>query len=212
MSTDDAYAPIWYKVVQDLVVDDLLGLPPAAQNGTGAEGGVSPESTDLTSLLPVYTPPPADPRPSPDTSHYIGSKFQAPGYAPFTLSHLDLTDSKAVAEAEFPLEFLLTDIATLQNTSYPSEVIYAHWNQSIAEHLVFTHFEGPLYNVTILMSWPTVGEQGVVGKWWAGTTAVFTNGGIGFFNGFWGQGGTEGVKPPVEDGVEESAEVYFARQ
>jgi hypothetical protein len=213
LSTDDAYGSTWYKIVQDLIVDDLLDLAPVAQNGTGAEAGaVSKDSTDVASLLPVYTPPPADPRPSPDISSYIGSTFQAPGYAPFTLSNLDLTDSEAVSEAQSPLEFLLTDVTSQQNISFPSEIIYAHWNQSIAQHLVFTHFDGPVYNVTVLSSWRIVGEEGVVGKWWGAPTAVLTDGGIGFFNGFWGQGGTEGVVPPVEVGVEEAAEVFFARQ
>jgi hypothetical protein len=57
-----------------------------------------------------------------------------------------------------------------------------------------------------------VGEEDVVGKWWGAPTAVFADGGIGFLNGLWGQGGTDGVVPPVGEGVEKAAEVYFARQ
>jgi hypothetical protein len=51
--------------------------------------------------------------------------------------------------------------------------------------------------------------DGVVGKWWGGATAVFDNGGIGFFDGFWGQG--DGIQA-VEERVEGAAEVYFAKQ
>jgi hypothetical protein len=78
--------------------------------------------------------------------------------------------------------------------------------------VVFTHFDGPIYNVTVLGSWARVGADGVVGKYWGSSNAVFTEGGIAFFNGFWSQGGTQGVAPIIEENVEEAAEVFFAKQ
>jgi hypothetical protein len=85
----------------------------------------------------------------------------APGYEPFTLSTLDLTDPKAVSEAGFPVDFLLLDITTLSSLTFAQEILYTRWNQTAAGYLVFTHFDGPLYNVTALTSWPEVGGDGI---------------------------------------------------
>ena len=212
LSTDDTYGSVWYTLVQYLILDDLLDLPPASPNDPTAGAGVSTESTDLSSPLPPHTPQPSEPRPSPDNSSFIGSSFLAPGYTPFTISTLALDDAKAVSAAQIPVDFLNIDIATLQSLSFSSEIMFAAWNQTIAEYLIFTHFDGPIYNVTVLSSWPEVGGQGFVGKWWGGPTAVFTEAGIGFFNGFWGQGGTGAVRIPVEQGVMDAAEVFFVKQ
>jgi hypothetical protein len=195
LSSDDTYGTAWYGGVQNLILDDLLGILP-----------IIPEVTEPDPVLP--TPRPVNPRPI-DNSTFIGSTFLAPGYEPFTLSTLDLTDPKAVSEAGFPVDFLLLDITTLSSLTFAQEILYTRWNQTAAGYLVFTHFDGPLYNVTALTSWPEVGGDGVVGKWWGGATAVFENGGIGFFDGFWGQG--DGIRA-VEEGVVEAAEVYFAKQ
>jgi len=97
----------------------------------------------------------------------------------------------------------------MSSLTFAQNILYAAWNQTAADYLVFTHFDGPLYNVTALTSWTQVEGDGVVGKWWGGATAVVENGGIGFFGGFWGQG--SGISA-IEEGVEGAAEVYFVKQ
>lgn len=207
LATDDSLAMTWYDLVRPLVLDDLLGLEPEqAETPGGAEG-------DPTAGAPSMTPPPESPRPSPELDAFIGGSFVAPGYSPFTISSVDLGDANAIAAAGIPIDFLRSDIATLQGLDYSQgQLLFSAWNQTVATYLVFKHFDGPLYNTTILYTRQPLDGGMTLGKYFGSATAVFTDGGIGFFDGFWSSPSTPGNLPAVEEGVEEAAEVYFARQ
>lgn len=212
IGTDDTYTSAWYNLTMAAILDDLLDLPSASMESVTSGGGG--QSTDTASPLPAVGVPPIDPRPAPDSSTYLGKTFSSPAYNDITLSTLDLTDTQSTAELTIPVNFLLTDIATMSSINYGSEVLYANWDQAIGQHLIFTHFDGPIYNVTIFSSWSEVGGDATdfVGKWWGAPTAVITDKGIGFFEGFWGQPGAVGNIPAVEEGVEEKAEAWFVKQ
>jgi hypothetical protein len=216
LATDDSLAMAWYDIVRPLVLDDLLGLGPQEADNSTTPGGTE---GDPLAGLPGKTPRPDSPRPAPESESLVGTTFAAPGYAPFTLASVDLSDSQAVEAARLPIEFMQTDIATLQGLDFSGgSIFYAAWNQTVASYLLFNHFDGPLYNVTVVYTRPSLpsasGESvpTVLGKYFGSSTAVFTDGGIGFFDGFWSSPATPGNPPAVEEGVEEAAEVYFARQ
>ncbi|KAH6879929.1 beta-lactamase/transpeptidase-like protein [Coprinopsis sp. MPI-PUGE-AT-0042] len=200
---DDSLAIPWYQAVYPLIVDDLLGLTTSAPGEEEAATGDS-----------LLHPRPTEPRPSPDIEAYIGGTFIAPGYEPFTLSTINLSDSRATREAQIPYEYLRRDMATL----YPGFEFTE--GPTIADFLFFSHFDGPLYNATAVMSLTRLPprmrsserDTGYIGKFTGSGTAVFTEGGIGFFDGFWGKATTAGNRPAVEEDVEASAEVFFARQ
>ncbi|KAH6915682.1 beta-lactamase/transpeptidase-like protein [Coprinopsis sp. MPI-PUGE-AT-0042] len=214
LANDDSLATTWYDIVRPLVLDDLLGLAP--QEAETAPGGT--EGTDPLAGLPGKTPRPESPRPAPEIETLVGATFVAEGYAPFTIASVDLSDSQAVEATRLPMEFLRTDIATLQGLDFTNgQILYAAWNQTVASYLVFNHFDGPLYNTTVLYTrtgLPSSGDESVtnLGKYFGSATAVFVDGGIGFFDGFWSSPSTPGNLPAVEEGVEAAAEVFFARQ
>lgn len=215
IANDDALATIWYEIVRPLVLDDLLGLGPVQADNSTTPGGV--EEGDPAAGLPVKTLRPESPRAAPEG--LVGTSFAAPGYAPFTIASLDLSDANAVDAARLPIEFLRTDIATLQGLDFSEgTILYAAWNQTVANYLLFNHFDGPLYNTTVLYTRPSLpypsGETApaVLGKYFGSATAVFTDSGVGFFDGFWSSPTTPGNLPAVEEGVEEAAEVFFTRQ
>lgn len=240
LSTDDGYASLWYNIALPAVLDDLLDLPPveaAADNSTGGAEGASDTASNPLEGLPVRVPPPADARPPPDTAQWVGSTYEAPGYAPFTLSSIDLSDFEATEAAEIPIDFLTIDAATLGEIPLPieGEVLYAKWDQTVAQYLFLTPFDGPIYNVTIISSWSRLGpdysslvnasadgnstdaatvttDTAYIGKFWGAPTAVLGEDGIGFFNGFWASQGVEGNVQAVEEGIADAAEVFFARQ
>lgn len=224
LSTDDSYASTWYNIALYAVIDDLLDLPPVeADNSTsGGAEGTSDTTTDPLAGLPVRLPPPADARPPPDASTLVGQTFVAPGYAPFTLSTIDLSNFDETEAARIPVDFLQTDVATQQQVALEGEVLFADWGQAFANLIFFTHFDGPIFNVTNINTYSRVGEDyaaggngrgsAYIGKWLGGPSAVMTEAGIGFFDGFWSSQGTEGNIPVVEEGVEEAAEVFFTLQ
>ncbi|KAH6880293.1 beta-lactamase/transpeptidase-like protein [Coprinopsis sp. MPI-PUGE-AT-0042] len=211
LATHDILASTWYDIVQPLVLDDLLGLAPEDTEGGGAVTG-----------LPGKTPRPESPRPAPEIESLVGSTFITPGYAPFTIATVNLSDSQAVEASRLPIEFLRNDIATVQGLEFAEgPILYAAWNQTIASYLVFNHFDGPLYNTTVLYTrtgLPSISSSeeivsSTLSKYFGSATAVFVQGGIGFFDGFWSTPlATRGNHPAVEEGVEEAAEVFFARQ
>lgn len=228
LSTDDSYASTWYQIALYAVLDDLLDIPPPeADNSTGADGGGG-STTDTASNpledLPVRLQPPDNARPAPELSSLVGQTYSAPGYAPFTLATIDFSDFEATEGARIPVDFLQIDVTTQQQVPFEGEVLWADWGQAFSNMIFFTHFDGPIYNVSHVNTYARIGEdfaagaggdgQGsaYIGKWIGGPSAVFTDGGIGFFDGFWSGAGTEGNVPVTEENVEDVAEVYFTKQ
>lgn len=218
LSTDDNYAMSWYTLVVPAVLDDLLDLPPVNTSDATGEGGGSTSDTASDPLggLPVKLPPPADARPAPDASALVGQTFQAEGYAPFTISTVNISDPAAAEEAGIPLAFLQTEVASLAQIAYEGEVMYTNWNQTVAKMMFFSHYDGPIYNVSAIYTTEKIEEEAGgskwLGKWFGAPAAVVTESGIGFFDGFWGGQGNEANIQVVEEGVDEAAEVFFARQ
>ncbi|KAH6915683.1 beta-lactamase/transpeptidase-like protein [Coprinopsis sp. MPI-PUGE-AT-0042] len=215
LATDDNFAETWYNIVRPLVLDDLLDLE--SQDGPGETTPGGTEGTDPLAGLPGKTPRPESPRPAPEIETLVGATFVAEGYAPFTITSVNLSDSQAVEAARLPIDFLQIDVATREGLEFTGPILYAAWNQTAASYLVFSHFDGPLYNTTVLYtrtSLPSSGDESAtnLGKYFGKATAVFVDGGIGFFDGFWSSPSTPGNLPAVEEGVEEAAEVFFARQ
>lgn len=75
--------------------------------------------------------------------------------------------------------------------------------------IVYSHFDGQLYNATGVWVSPTHPERGLVLQT---ATAVIVPSGIGMFGGFAGYGASVPLPPLAVEGVEEAAEVFFRRQ
>ncbi|KAH6908171.1 beta-lactamase/transpeptidase-like protein [Coprinopsis sp. MPI-PUGE-AT-0042] len=209
LASDDSLAIPWYQAVYPLIVNDLLGLvPEEADDSAQGEEAATGDS--------LFTPRPTEPRPSPDIEAYIGGTFIAPGYEPFTLSTINLSDSRATREAQIPYEYLRRDMATLYpGFEFTEGPVLPSPTSSSSLTLM-----APLYNATAVMSLSRLPpgmrsserDTGYIGKFTGSGTAAFTEGGTGFFDGFWGKATTVGNRPAVEEDVEASAEVFFARQ
>lgn len=231
-SSDDSYSIEFNKIALPAVLDDLLGLAPVeAENGTESGSSSGDPNADPSAGLQQVLPPPSNARSPPELSTLVNQTYQAPGYAPFTLASINLTDFNETESAGLPVDFVQIDISSLQQLPLDGQVLYAHWGQTVADFLIFTHFDGPIYNVSVLNSWERLGpdystfpnstnigegdvttDTAFIGKWWGGPSAVFGEDGVGFFTGFWSSQSTEGNVPVVEEDIEAAAEVFFARQ
>lgn len=88
-------------------------------------------------------------------------------------------------------------------------------NKLFANNLLFTPYDGNIFNWTAITIWQTHGSSR---DEWAMTiggvgSCVITEKGIGMFGNYWGAGDLVGGKEPVLniDRVEEEAEVWYAR-
>ncbi|KAH6880991.1 hypothetical protein BKA70DRAFT_171776 [Coprinopsis sp. MPI-PUGE-AT-0042] len=81
--------------------------------------------------LPGKTPRPVSPRPAPEIESLVGSTFAAPGYAPFTVASVNLSDPQAVRSLPTSHRILRTEITTLEGLeSLKVRFCNAAWNQN----------------------------------------------------------------------------------
>lgn len=149
--------------------------------------------------------PPVDPRPA----TFVGGSYNHPGYGTFQLDSLASSRDEGVPAAV--IDALDSSDFKLNTTS----VYLSHWNKPFANYVSFSHFDGPLYNWTILgvynRSETAPGERRQVAVVHNVGSAVFTNKGIGMFGNWYDAGPSVEEKPIVEDEryVKEGSEVWF---
>lgn len=212
---DDAYGVLIGEPLTNLVLDDLLNLPPA--NTSLASPGAN--DAPVEAVGPIG--PPVNATPTPD----LTGVYTHPAYSDLVVSLIDLTNSTAIEEAGFPLRELQVGPATSQGVDFTREVYHAKWNQSFANHAFFTPFDGNLINVTHILTWerakgdfeiqsiPANGSQ-YVSKYMGGGPAVWSEseGGIGIFGNWWTQNTDFPFPEATEVDVEASAEVFFKKR
>jgi hypothetical protein len=187
-------------------LDSILGLEPIYWEDRLITQGLK--------MAPSYTPIPNKPRPMPSKEILVGryydegygaleiTDFNSPNKStePIILSPEQSTDSKEYFEA--------ISKATTTQAGLSKPVLLAPINKLFGSAYVFTHFDGPLFNVSMVnVKQNKQGELAAYGGLIG--TGVFLEGkGLGMFDNFWS--GRHG-KRAVEDDVQREAEVWFGK-
>jgi hypothetical protein len=203
---DVTFAKEVYDIIAYRVVDELLGENPII----GWEGRFMRD--EFGTQKAIGTRPPTNPTPPRD----IQGEYSHPGYGSFHFDAINQIQNQhndqdhgipeAVVEALTMSDFKL-------NTS---SVWLSHWNKPFANYVAISHFDGPLFNWTILgvynRSDLESGRQQVAVVHNAGS-AVITRNGMGMFGNWYDAGPTVDDRPLVadEDEVEQAAEVWFSK-
>lgn len=198
---DVAFAKEVYDTIAYRLVDEILGENPIIdwegrfmRDEFGEQKAIGPR-------------PPVDPRPAID----VGGTYNHPGYGTFQLDPIARISHTGVPAAV--LNALEGSDFKLNTTS----VYLSHWNKPFANYVSFSHFDGPLYNWTILgvynRSEAHEQERREVAVVHNSGPAVITAEGVGMFGNWYDAGPTVEEGPIVEDEilVKEAAEVWFSK-
>ncbi|ORX36709.1 beta-lactamase/transpeptidase-like protein [Kockovaella imperatae] len=243
VTNEDYYNQGWSSPVAQTILDDLLGLEPVdhftetlplvvpllplVAQLAQANGSDVATPQDLSSTTPDTSSNPASAsivrrQMTPvDLDDFLGQTFSSPGYLPFTLDVLNLTDKQGTLDKYgFPADFLITDIATLTYINLTGPILIAEYGASFCSHIVFTQADGPYWNVTGAKIWDRVrggqDDQGdkvspKIGKLTGVAPAVFTQDGIGMFGNILTTNTAAGIVLPVLEDVKEVAPLFFHR-
>jgi hypothetical protein len=203
VTNDDDYGYLMADLVTYAVLDDMLELEPIDWE----ERIMSDAISDLRTFHDV----PANPRAPPDESVVSGIYHDA-GYGNMTLVPVHPPPT-----GEPSLSHLVSSItSTVRHLplNLTGPIYLAQMDKPFVSHLVFTHFDGNLFNWTGVRVFdspePGVGKvvssaYGYVGE------AVINEAGLGMFGGWWGAGDRVGSLHASEDRVKEKAEVWYDR-
>lgn len=198
---DVAFAKEVYDTIAYRLVDELLGENPIID----WEGRFMKDEFGEQRAIGPH--PPLDPR----AAINAGGQYTHPGYGTFCLDLIDGEKETGVPAAV---------IEALRHSDFElntSSVYLSHWNKPFANYVSFSHFDGPLYNWTILgvynRSEVYEGVKREVAVVHNAGPAVITSEGVGMFGNWYDAGSTVEQKPLVEDEalVKEAAEVWFSR-
>ncbi|PWN42985.1 beta-lactamase/transpeptidase-like protein [Ceraceosorus guamensis] len=133
----------------------LIGKPP--------KDLIKTFETSLAVVIPPGQLPPPNPvPPTPDQGdNLVGAVLRHPAYPEIRLQPLNLTGCNGLESAGIPADFIQIDVTTVSpiNVSSSNKAFYAQWKGSFTSHIVFTHFGGPHYNYTMLLTFDKQGEQ-----------------------------------------------------
>jgi len=199
---DVTFAKEVYDIIAYRVVDELLGENPIID----WEGRFMRD--EFGAQRAIGTRPPTNPVPPRE----IQGEYTHPGYGSFHFDAINQGNDqyhdipRAVVDALAMSDFKL-------NTS---SVWLSHWNKPFANYVAISHFDGPLFNWTILgvynRSDLDFGNQEVAVVHNAGPAVVSKNG-MGMFGNWYDAGPTVDDRPLVSDEgtVEQAAEVWFSK-
>ena len=184
------------------ILDALLGLDPIDWE----ERLVTPGYRNAS----IHTPLPDKPRPAPSTESLAGNYSDA-GYGSLEIktfedaNHDDFFDVDGTMATAY-LRAISKAMTTQAGLTKP--LMFAEMNKLFGSVYVYTHFDGPIYNTTMVNV--KQNSQGELAAYVGRTsTAVFVEGqGMGMFEDFWGGSRS---KRAVESHVEEEAEVWFRK-
>lgn len=160
-----------------------------------------------------FTPRPEHPRVAPKITSMLGQyinkgygsleliSFKNPSHHAFLSKFADATESAAYLQA------ISKAMTTKAGLAEP--YMFAQTGKLFGSVYVFSHFDGPIFNTTLLEA-----VQGSKGEWVAfgseSSAAVFEEGsGMGMFENFWGG---KRHKRAVESQIEAEAEVWFSKK
>jgi hypothetical protein len=198
------HTPIMYRLL-----DDLLGLEP-----------IDWEERLITTArkAPSHVPIPFNPRPTPAIASLAGTYFDK-GYGFLRIQRFDnpdkwdqsfLSEYAPGTTAKLYFDAITKLMETQNGISSTKPLLFAHTGKLFVSAYVYTHFDGPIFNVSMINI-----TQNKAGKLAASSggacMAVFVEGegkGMGMFGNFWG--GRHG-KTVVKVDVQAEAEVWFTK-
>ena len=189
---DDVFGVPLYEIVGNRILDHLLDLEPIDWEGRVME--------DFLGNLPDQVLPPTHPRAPPSEEQVVGTYFDA-GYGNMTLKPTTL------ASLPVPIRIHPAD---------DGPIYVAEMDKVFVSHVVFTHFDGPLFNFTAMQVSPALDPQGrktdkYMSSERSAGSVVVTQDGMGMFGGWWGQGRSLAGVEAREENVKERAEVWFEK-
>ncbi|KAJ8082743.1 hypothetical protein PM082_008599 [Marasmius tenuissimus] len=212
-TNDDDQGSSIMEVIKYRIIDAALGLP-AIDWDTRYKDRVQKAFDDFQSKL---VPRPSNPIPPPASYESLAGKYTNGGYGDIELCLLG--SSKQSRSCQEVIDELPTVLPGVASSTIPT--LIAKWDRFWSTHVKLEHFDGPLFNLTVLESrepptadkdgpyWTaepfygqTVGTQFVMGDAEVGRVD-----GFGIFGGFWGSGSL--VEDSAEGGSREAAEVFF---
>jgi hypothetical protein len=196
INDDDVGASLKPAIVYR-ILDDLLGLQPIDWEERLVSRAYKKE--------PAYTRIPEHPRPAPRADLVTGH-YRAHGYAAMDIQNIDDVAASRGDLTPAALDAIRDAMKLSEGVSEPMYI--AKFPKVFAAVMVFSHFDGPIFNTTVMSI--SEGKKGRLVANVGGTnSAVFHKGeGMGMFEDFWG--GAK-IKPAVEEDVEVQSEVWFSR-
>ncbi|KAK7050032.1 hypothetical protein VNI00_005464 [Paramarasmius palmivorus] len=210
-SNDEDYGSNFLEVIKWRIIDSVLGLEPVDWDSRAKKEVKEAYEKRISKIKPR----PSNPAPPPLPLEQLAGVYRNLGYGDIELCFVGSngqTDSCRKVLKELPVVLpggINEDIPTL----------VARWDRFWSSHVKLEHFDGAMFNVTMLESRPTDDESD---PYWTATpstgdevhTAEFVvddegKVGFGITGGVWGAG--PGVEGPVGESVKERAEVWFEK-
>lgn len=215
VSNSVAHSSATNQAVWGLVLNELLaGGETQPEPEPEEENGDDETAQAPGPATPQYPPLPTDPRPSPTPlEEWSNITYTHPAYGQFHLSILNMSDSAALEKVGLPPQAVAIDLASSAPSGmYSGDVLYAYYGHLLAEHLILTHFDGPLYNFTVLTTYPSLdvqpGEDTLTGHLLGQGAALLEAGKIGLYTWVLGDQSLAPVVP--EEGNVDAAEIVFS--
>ncbi|KAK1232777.1 hypothetical protein PQX77_004102 [Marasmius sp. AFHP31] len=214
LSNDDDHGFSFMGVIKYQIIDAALGLP-AIDWDTRYKDMVQKAFDNFQSRL---MPRPSSPAPPPTPYESLAGKYTNGGYGDIELCLLGSTkQSRSCQEIIDELPTVLPDIVDSTILT-----LIAKWDRLWSTHVKLEHFDGALFNLTVLESrgrpkadrdgpyWsaePFYGESVNTAQFVMNDAEVRRVDGFGIFGGFWGSGPL--VEDSAEGGSREATEVFF---
>ena len=194
------------QVLVNRVLDDIMHLEPTDW-----------EEIMVTRLFkegPEKGPAVSSPRPGPASDIVVG-RYNNPSYGAMDIQRVPaISQSVGGSHSTVPDELAGVIHSALNSSRFEQidatrEIYYAAMPRFWIQGVIFTHFDGPLFNVSAIMIQDRVDTGTPISRILGTGTAVFVEGkGVGMFEGFWQ--GNEVIRA-VEEDVASHAEVWFDR-
>lgn len=194
------------QVLVNRVLDDIMHLEPTNWEDSMVTKSFK-DGPQIGPLVPVT-------RPSAAIAHIIG-RYHDPEYGTIDVKHVLADHFKSTSSHLAVSDELATVIRSALSSSrveqidITRETYYAALPRLWTQGLIFTHFDGPVFNVSVIMIQERLDNGTPISRILGKGSAVFVEGeGVGMFEGFW-QGND--VIRAVEEDVKKHAEVWFGR-
>ncbi|PBK88353.1 beta-lactamase/transpeptidase-like protein [Armillaria gallica] len=211
-SNDNEYGGMLHEIIKWYLVDTALGLPPIDWN-TKMKSEVTRQ---YWALARDSHPRPSNPRPPSVSFEALSGPYENPGYG--TVNFCFIFKNKSTSDIPSPCDDSWTTLPGAIDTSVPT--LLAKWDKAWSTHIMLTHFDENLFNVSTLESRHTINDTQPF--WTAevheGTivTAEFSFrqeksqrsiSGFGLTGGIWGAGTEAGTRKGGT--AQDRAEVWF---
>ncbi|KAL0571496.1 hypothetical protein V5O48_010472, partial [Marasmius crinis-equi] len=146
-SNDDNYGASLKEVIKYRIIDAALGLPAIDWDTRYKDVIRDSYKTSQSRIVPR----PAHPSPPPASFERLAGRYKNGGYGGIELCFAD--GAKQSVSCQDNLDELSTVLPGVVDSTIPT--LIAKWDKFWSTHIKLEHFDGPLFNVTILESRPT---------------------------------------------------------